>query len=140
MTDSSTLKPPVWFWLVSVVALLWNGMGVFAYLARVFVTDEMVAEMPPEQQAEFLREYPAWVTAAFALAVFCGALGCIALLLRKKWAYTLFVLSAIAAIAQHIYIFMNVELTSVVMPVLVIVVCVSLIWFAKKAMKENWIS
>ena len=139
MTNSS-VKPPVWFWIISIAALVWNGMGVMVYLTRAFATDEMIAQMTPEQQAQFNVEYPAWVTAAFALAVFCGALGSLALLLRKKWAYQLLVVSAVAAIVQHIYYFMNVEMASIVMPIMVIVVCIFLIWFSKNSITKNWIS
>lgn len=139
MTDS-TNKPPVWFWIVSVVALLWNGLGVMAYLTRAFATEEMIAALPEEQQAEFLIEYPAWYTAAFAIAVFAGALGCLALLLRKKMAYMLLLLSALGAIVQHVYLFMNVEMPSMVMPLMVIVVCLFLIWFSKNAISKGWIS
>ena len=137
---NSTNKPPVWFWIVSVLALIWNGLGVMAYLARAFATDDMIAALPEEQQAEFLAEYPAWYTAAFAIAVFAGAIGCIALLLRKKWAYGLLVLSAVGAIVQHVYLFMNVDMPSVVMPVMIIVVCLFLIWFSKNAITKGWIS
>ena len=140
MTNSMN-KPPIWFWIVSVVALIWNGLGVMAYLTRAFMTDEMIAELPKEAQAEFLVEYPAWYTAAFAIAVFCGALGALALLLRKKWAHPLFVLSAIGAIVQHFYLFKNVDMTGqqIVMPILVIVVCVFLIFFAKNSTAKGWI-
>lgn len=139
---TSINKPPITFWVISVIALIWNGLGVMAYLGRAFATDEMIAALPEEQQAEFLVEYPAWYTAAFAIAVFCGALGCLALLLRKKWAYILFVLSAIGAIVQHVYLFMNVEMdgAAIVMPILVIIVCLFLIWYAKNAITKGWIS
>lgn len=140
MTNSMN-KPPIWFWVVSVLALLWNGAGVAAYIGRAFMTDDIIAQLPKEQQTEYLVEYPAWYTAAFALAVFCGALGCIALLLRKKWANPLFIISALSAIVQHAYLFMTVEITGValVMPIMVIIVCLFLIWFAKHATKKNWI-
>ena len=139
---TSINKPPITFWVISVIALIWNGLGVMTYLGRAFATDEMIAALPEEQQAEFLVEYPAWYTAAFAIAVFCGALGCLALLLRKKWAYILFVLSAIGAIVQHVYLFMNVEMdgAAIVMPILVIIVCLFLIWYAKNAITKGWIS
>ena len=137
--DKSLNKPPIWFWIVSVLALLWNLMGVVAYLTMAFATDEMIAQMPPEQQEAFLIEYPAWVTAAFALAVFCGFFACISLLFRKKWAYVLFIVSAIAALAQHIYIFMYVDVKSYIMPVLVIVISVLLIFFSKYAIGKQWI-
>jgi len=139
---NSTNKPPIWFWILSVIALIWNGLGVMAYLTRAFMTDEMIAELPTEAQAEFLVEYPAWYTAAFALAVFCGALGCLALIIKKKWAYPLLVISALGAIVQHIYLFMNVDMdgAAMVMPILVIGVCIFLIWFAKNAISKHWIN
>lgn len=139
---TSINKPPIWFWIISVIALIWNGLGVMAYLGRAFATDEMIAALPEEQQAEFLIEYPSWYTAAFAIAVFCGALGCLALLLRKKWAYVLFVLSALGAIVQHVYLFLNVKMSgqTIVMPILVIIVCLFLIWYAKNAITKSWIN
>lgn len=139
MTTNSN-KPTTLFWIIGVVALIWNGLGVMAYLGRAFITEEMIAELPEEQQAEFLVELPSWVTAAFAIAVFGGVLASIVFLMRKKLAYTLFIVSAVAAIAQHIYLFMNVEVTSYVMPIMVIVFCVFLVWYSKKCSDEGILS
>ncbi|WKD86632.1 hypothetical protein KCTC32516_02008 [Polaribacter huanghezhanensis] len=139
MSDS-TNKPTTAFWIIAVVAFIWNLMGVFAYLTRAFITEEMIAALPPEQQAEFLTEQPAWVTAAFALAVFGGALGALFLLLKKKFAAKLFLISALAAIVQQIYLFRNVEMPSLAMPILIIVVCLFLVWYAKDATKKGILS
>ena len=139
MKNTSSTKPSVWFWIISVLALLWNAMGVGAYLFRAYATDEMVAELTDVQKLEFSVHYPSWVTAVFAFAVFGGLLGCLALLLRKKMAYTLFIISAVAAIAMHAYIFMNVELQSLVMPVMVIIVCIILVFFSKNSIAKDWL-
>ena len=138
----TTTKPPVSFWIISVLALIWNGLGVMAYLTRAFATDEMIASLPEEQQAEFLIDYPAWYTAAFALAVFCGALGALGLLLKKKWAKPLFVLSAIAAIVQHAYLFATVDMSgmAILMPIMVVVVCIFLIYYSNTAIKKGYLS
>ncbi|MDG1040937.1 MAG: hypothetical protein P8H13_08800 [Polaribacter sp.] len=80
----STNKPKALFWIIAVIALLWNAMGVAAYLFQAYITDEMIAQLPEEQQAEFLVVHPSWYTGLFALAVFGGVLGCILLLARKK--------------------------------------------------------
>lgn len=135
-------KPPIWFWVISILALLWNGAGVMAYLGRAFMTEDLIAKLPKEQQAEFLMEFPAWYTAAFALAVFGGTLGCIALLIRTKWALPFFIISAFAAITQHIYLFINIEMTlaQLIMPIMVIVVCLLLIRFTKQAISKFWIA
>lgn len=137
----TTTKPPIWFWIVSVLALVWNSLGVIAYLGRAFATDEMIAALPEPQRAEFLIEFPAWYTAAFATAVFAGTLGAFFLLLRKKWARILFVISAFGAIVQHIYLFNNValNLTQLVMPFLVIGVCLFLIYFSKRGISRGWL-
>ena len=84
MTNSVS-KPPMWFWIVSALALLWNLAGVMAYLGQAYMSIENLEKM---SQAERLlyESQPAWVTGAFAVAVWGGALGCIALLLKKKWA------------------------------------------------------
>ena len=138
--SESTNKPNTGFWIIAVVALIWNLMGVMAYLTRAFITEEMIAALPKEAQAEFLVEYPAWYTGAFAIAVFGGAFGALFLLLKKKLATTLFLLSAIGAIAQHIYLFMNVEMNDLVMPIMVILVCIFLVWYSKNAAKKGFIS
>ena len=139
MTENLSIKPPITFWVISAIALIWNALGVMAYLGRAFATDEMIAALPAEQQAEFLREYPAWYTSAFAIAVFAGVLGCLALLIRKKWAYGLLLLSALGVIVQHTYLFFNVEMPSLLMPIMVIVVSIFLIWYAKNAIDKGWI-
>ena len=139
MTET-TNKPNTGFWIIAIIALIWNGMGVMAYIARAFITDEMIAALPTEQQAEFLVEYPTWYTAAFAIAVFAGVFGALLLLLKKKLAATLFIVSALAAIVQHVYIFMNVDVLSYVMPIIIIVLCVFFVWYSKDAAKKGWLS
>ncbi|MFD1061793.1 hypothetical protein ACFQ1Q_00945 [Winogradskyella litorisediminis] len=135
----TTTKPPIWFWIVSVLAFAWNALGVLAYIGQAFMTKDMIAQLPEDQQVQYLMEHPAWYTAAFATAVFAGVLGSLSLLLRKKWAYFLFILSALGAIIQHIYLFINVEMTGaqMVMPIMVIIVCLFLIYFAKNAISKQ---
>jgi len=99
---SNSVKPPIWFWIVGVLGLLWNGMGVSEYLKSAGVIDWDKSNYTTEQLA-YMDAYPAWVTALFAVAVFGGLLGCLALLMRKKWATQLFGLSLLAVLGQQIY-------------------------------------
>ena len=130
-------KPTTKFYIIGVLALIWNLMGVGAYLIQAFMTEEMIATLPEEQQAEFLVEHPAWYTALFAIAVFGGALACILLLARKKIAYYLFLVSGISAIAQQGYLLATVTLSSVVMPIMIIIFCIFLIWYCKRCITEG---
>ena len=146
MTDKLTVKPPVWFWIISVGALLWNLMGVMAYLGQAYMTDEMKSTLP-EDQLSLMESTPAWVTAAFALAVWGGALGCIALLLRKKWAKAVLLISLLGVLAQNGYFFFMTnaaeiygQVQGLVLPLLVIVIAIALVFFARYAHKRHWIS
>lgn len=145
MTTDSLNKPPVWFWVVSVIALLWNLMGVSAYLADAFTSIEQLEQMSQEMR-ELYEGRPAWATAAFAIAVFTGTIGSIALLLRKKWARPLLLVSVLGAILINIHtFFMSNALevmgtNSVIMPIVVIVFGIYLVFFAKKGVQRGWLS
>ena len=136
MTEKSSAKPPVWFWIVSVIALLWNGSGVYMYLIQAYDTESYRA-MYTAELLEMAHNTPSWVTAAFAIAVFAGLLACIGLLLRKKWAKPLFLVSLIGAVvsnAHHLFMSKAIELggtEAVVMPIVVIVIGIFLVWFSK---------
>ena len=130
-------KTPRPFWIIGPIALLWNLMGTIAYLMQAFITDAQIATLPKDQQALYLIEHPGWYTALFALAVFVGTLACIVLLLKKKFAYQLFLISGICAIAQQGYLLTNIVLPSIIMPVMIIVISLFLIWYSKKCVQDG---
>jgi hypothetical protein len=101
---TSTNKPKTAFWIIAVIALIWNLMGVMAYLGQAYMTDETKALLPEAEKALY-DNVPIWVTAAFAIAVFGGVLASIALLMRKQIAKTLFLVSLIGILVQMIYNF-----------------------------------
>lgn len=136
---NSTNKPPIWFWLLSVIALVWNGMGVNAYLQQAYNTESYRA-MYSEEQLELAANMPIWVTAAFAIAVFAGALGAIVLLLRKSWAVKLWLLSLFTVIAQMGYILINGYESSMIMTIMIIVFAIIFVWFARMSHAKGWLS
>ncbi|MDY8135840.1 hypothetical protein [Aquimarina sp. 2201CG5-10] len=140
----TTNKTPVWYWIISIIGLIWNIMGVMAYLGQAYITEEALAALPEADQ-NFYNNAPAWVTAVFAIAVFSGVLGCLGLLLRKKWAIPLFLISLITVIAQQVYNFFIqdfVELTGerLYMPIIIFVFAIFLLWFSRNAKSKGWIS
>ena len=121
-------------------------MGVQAYLTEAYEKAEVMAAYSEAQSAIFEAQ-PAWITAAFALGVFLGTLGCLALLLRKKWASPLFLISLIAVVARTFYYFFMTNATEVfdmasgtILPIAVIVIAGLLLIFSKIANDRNWIS
>ena len=85
----TTSKPKAGYWIIAVIAFIWNIMGAMAYIRQAYMTDE-VKDLLPEAERALYNNTPAWATAAFAFAVFGGLLGSLALLIRKKIANLLF--------------------------------------------------
>ena len=144
-TESSS-KPPTWFWVVTVLGILWNALGALAYLGQAYMTDEVKAALP-EDQLQLMEATPAWVTGAFAVAVWGGLLGCIFLLFRKRWAKPVLLVSLLGIVLQIGYSFLMTNamqvygtLQAVVMPLLVIAIGLLLYFFSGIAIKKRWIS
>jgi len=138
MTNQTINKPPLWFWIVSVTTLIWNGMGVNQYLQQAYNT-ESFRTMCTKEQLEVYANLPSWYTAIFAIAVFGGLLGCISLLLRKKFAYILLLISLIAVIIQMSYVTFSLKMANIMTP-MIIVVAVLLVWLSKKGIAKGWLS
>ena len=135
-------KIPVWFWVVTIIALLWNLMGVFSFFAHVFISDAALQALPTEEQAIY-ASYPMWTQVVFGLATFGGLFGCIALLLKKQIAGRFFLISLVAILIQmsHSMFFTDsIEYygpQSVFMPILVIVIGIVLLWFSRFCTKKD---
>lgn len=146
---TTKVKPPIWFWIVGIIALIWNLMGVYAYLADAYITQEVITQLPERQQILYSYDFPDWYTACYALAVFCGALGCLFLIIRKSWAVPMFVISFIAVLGQilHNYILndvyaeMKLTLTTfeLSMAIAIPVIALLLLLFSRDSKCRGWL-
>jgi hypothetical protein len=141
---STSVKPPLWFWVVSAAMLLWNGLGVMAYIVDAGITAEALKALPDAERA--LRESrPAWATSAFAVAVFGGMVGCLLLLVRSRWALPMLALSLIGVIVQMAHAFLIANSFEVygpgglIMPAMVLAGALFLVWFARHARGRGWL-
>lgn len=144
MSETNT-KIPTWYWIVVVVLLLWNLMGIASFYMHVFITDEALAALP-ENEAALYGQYAMWTSIVFAIAVFGGALGTVGLLMKRKWAKQLLVISLIAIIIQMSHsLFMTDSMVvygtmqALTMPVLVILIAIYEVTLANKAIRNGWI-
>ena len=144
MTTSN--KPTTGFWVIAVIALLWNLWGVFAYLGQtVLLTDEVKALMPAEQVA-LIESTPSWLNIVFAVATVGGALASLLLLMRRKLAVPLFALSLIAVIIQMGYSWFATDAAEIygavqgyVLPTIVILFGLFLYMYSKKCAGKGWL-
>ena len=92
---------PKWFTPLAVISLLWNLMGVAAYVSDMMMSPEAVAALEPGMRSLY-ESRTWWSTSATAIAVWGGTAGCVGLLMRKGWALPMFVGSLIGLIVQDV--------------------------------------
>jgi hypothetical protein len=141
MNDETVRRVHWSFWLIGVVALVWNVGGVINFIVQM--NPEML-DAYRESERAIIDGRPTWATGAFALAVFGGALGCILLLLKRSSATYLFIASLLGMIVTTTHtlgIGIDFGLGEIVGTILMpLVVAAFLIWYSKHAESKGWIS
>lgn len=144
MSEETGNKPPRSFYAIGIAALIWNLIGVMAYVMQVTMSDAAMAALPEQQQA-YIQNSPVWVTAAYAIATNAGALGCVLLLLRQSWAFLVLVMSFAGILIQNLYGYLMggavdaYGAAGVGLSVAVMVVGAFLIWYSKGATDKGWL-
>jgi len=103
MTDAP-MKTPWHLWLIGVIAALFNSIGVFDFVMSMAqgAKYQASAGMTPDQIAHY-QQMPSWMTVVWAVGVFGAFLASILLLLRRKLAWPVFVLSLVAFLVSLTY-------------------------------------
>jgi hypothetical protein len=103
MTDAP-VKTPWHLWLVGTIAVLFNSIGVFDFVMSMAKGAEYQASagMTPEQIAHY-QQMPSWMTVVWAVGVFAAFVASILLLLRRRQASLVFILSLAAFVVSLLY-------------------------------------
>ena len=131
-------KTPWHLWVVGVLALLWNAGGAFDYVMTQTRNADYLAAFTPEQ-LDFFFGFPVWVNAAWAIAVWGAVLGSILLLLRSRFAVSVFWVSLVAMLltAFHNFVLAEVSWISLmgvfplIFTIIIAVVTVLLVLYAR---------
>lgn len=100
-TIGGRTKAPWHLWLIGIVTLLFNAMGVFSYImTRLGKLAEL--GMTPEQIA-FMDSYPAWAVTLWAFGVLGAFAGSVLLLLRSRMAVVAMAVALVGLIGTTIY-------------------------------------
>jgi len=99
-----TNKAPAHLWIIGIVSLLWNAIGVFDYMATKLKLDFYMSQFTPEQ-LDYFYGFPAWAVVGWALGVWGALIGSLGLVLRKTWAVWMFGVSILGLVITSIYNF-----------------------------------
>ena len=141
-------KPNKSFLIIGILALLWNIMGLFQFIMAAFMQDIMLetySESYTPQQMELFLNTPSWYYVVFGICTITGVLGSIAVLLKKKIAVPLFLVSLVTVFVVQGYWMLGTQAIAllgteaIIMPMLVIVTSIFLYFYCKGARQNNWL-
>ena len=140
----NTSNTPKWLIPITAVGLLWNVMGIFNFITQMTLTPEALAQYSEVEQM-LIESTPLLSNIAFAIGVFGGTLGCVGILLLKKWSRPLLQLSLVAVLLQMSYWVFFTEAVAVygpttyVFPTIVILVAYGLYRIARNGESKGYL-
>jgi len=145
MNERAISKTHITVWIVGILSLIWHLMGCGNYLWQMSMDPSAVESMTEAQRA-IIETRPAWATAAFAVAVFGGAIGSVLLLMRRSSALIFFLLSLLGVIISLIPAFGIVNsgvtfspMERVMYLIMTPLVGAFLLWYTRYALRCGWI-
>lgn len=125
--------------------LIWNLIGIAAFVGQYYLANYELATLPPDQQAMW-RAMPGWAWVAYAVAVLAGTAGAWGLVKRKAWSVTAYLIGLIAVVLQFFSAFVlqdgiaTVGANAVFFPLFIIALALVQWWLARKWRGEDWLS
>ena len=142
MDDRYTPRPIAgWFTPAAVASLLFMGAGCILYLTHVLADPNA---MPLDQRAAYLAE-PAWVTAAYAVAVWVGLVGTILLVMKKKPAEAALGVSLAAVLVWLAGLLIvaplrnSMSANDLIVALVVTALTWTIFWFARHSRQRGWL-
>ena len=117
------------------------GLGCVSYLMHVLANP---ATLPLDQRAAFEAE-PAWITAAYAVAVWVGLAGSILLVMRRKLAEWLLLISLIAVLVWLAGLLLvgplrdSMSANDLIVALVVAALTWTVFWFARHSRQRGWL-
>src|SRR6185436_19630212 len=139
MEDETVNRPPAWLTILAILALLWNLLGTVAFVLETWVTPAIVAGLP--HNSRFVYEIkPLWAASAYAVCVVAGRAGSIGLLIRRRWALPLFVLSLLGVTALYLgSSVLAATSRAITFPWLIVLICVGEIGLGVYGVRRGWL-
>lgn len=145
MTDATaSTEPaatPAWYWLAAVACLLFEGAGAYLF-AESLTLDP--ATLPLDQRAVY-QATPQWMTIAWAVAIGAGLLGAVGLVLRRRFAEPMLLVSLLAVAVQFSGIFLVRQLRELtpedhlVLPIVILLFAYGFWQTSKLARARGWL-
>jgi hypothetical protein len=143
MTDDRFSPRPIagWYMPAAIAALLFMLFAVWGEVATELADTTSL----PLDQRVMLEARPFWMIAAYAIATWAGLAGAILLLLRRKLAQPILLLSLAAAVITFLpyavvpTIRDNISTNDIAVAVIVLAITWTIFWFARHSSQRGWL-
>ena len=136
-----SIAVPGWFWAAAGLALLFEAFGCVMYLMQV-TTDPN--SLPIDQRAMWSAT-PPWIVGAYAVAVWIGLIGAVLLLMRRRLAVPVLLVSLVAVLIQFGGVMLVPALRQVTpedaytLPIAIIIACYGIFMLSRLADRRGWL-
>ena len=143
MADQDYARRPVpgWYMVGAIASVLFMLVGCAGYLLTVTVDPQ---SLPIDQRAMVLAQ-PTWMMAAYAIAVWVGLAGTVMLVLRRKLAQPLLLVSLIAAAVTFLpyavvpQVRDTISTNDIAAALIVLAITWTIFWFARHSRQRGWL-
>jgi hypothetical protein len=143
MDERFTPRPVAnWFMAGAVASLLFMGLGCISYLMHVLANPDT---LPLDQRMAYEAE-PAWVTGAYAVAVWVGLAGTILLIMKRKIAEWALLVSLAAVLIWFAGLLLvgplrdSMSANDLLVAIVVAAVTWTIYWFARHSRQRGWLT
>ncbi len=142
MDDHYAPRPVAgWYMPAAIASLLFMALGCIMYLMHMLADP---AQMPLDQRAAY-EALPTWVNAAFAISVWVGVAGALMLVLRRKYAEMLLLVSLVAVLVWLAGMMLTTEVrenmsaNDLLVAIVVVALTWTIFWFARHSRRREWL-
>ena len=139
--DARSGAAPAWFTIAAAAAVLFEAFGAYSYIVHVTGDPNSL----PIDQRDMVLAMPAWMTGAYGLAVWVGLAGALLLVMRRRIAAPLLLVSLLAALVQFSALLIDPMMRNLVgsddllVPFLIVLACYAIWHFAARARRSGWL-
>ncbi|MFN2100052.1 hypothetical protein [Altererythrobacter sp. MF3-039] len=136
---SETAKAPWHLWVVGILTLLWNGVGIWSYTSTQ--TGNLDGFGMSDEAIAYVTSFPAWADSLWALGVWGALAGSILLLLRSRFAVTALLVSVVGLVGTTVYQRVLTELPAdmagIGIPIMIWAITLLTLWYAMRMRKQG---
>jgi hypothetical protein len=142
--DAVQRRVPWHFWVVCIVAVLWNGFGGCDFTMSLTQGDTYYRSMGmTEAQIASFHSFPVWAWFAWGLGVWGAIAGTVLLLIRSRYALPAFVASLLGLLASLVYTHALSDegklagTTGLILNGVILAGCLFFIWYARRMARQG---